>query len=178
MVETKLNLNLSQGYVEVSGSEEFVKSIYEDIKNNLFTQKMEPKIANSIYDGEKDSKKTIKKNTGLSTKPKLISELDLYPKDKEKFKDFFNKYDLKTFFEKNLVIVYYLQEILKLNEITMDMVYTCYKDIGGKYPEQLKQSLTDTKTQKNWLVHENGSNIKLTSKGENAFVDLKLKDES
>lgn len=182
-METKLNLNLAEGIIEVSGSEEFVKSIYEDIvEGKLLTIEIKhktpkKKVNNQVEIGsEATPKKTTKKSKISTNRPKLMHELNLYPNDREQFKDFFNKYDLKTFFEKNLVIVHYLQEILKLDEINADMIYTCYKDVGEKSPEQLKQSLTDTKTQKGWLVHKNGNNIQLTPKGENAMLDLKTKE--
>lgn len=65
----------------------------------------------------------------------------------------------------NLLFVYYLKHILKLDGINKDHVYTCYRSMGVKLPKDLYHTLADTISKNQWLL--NISNLDLTSKGIN-----------
>lgn len=93
-----------------------------------------------------------------------------------------NKQDLKSFYtekspgpalEKNLVFVYYLQKIAKVQAIGVDHVYSCYKDVKAKVPENLKQSLLNTAFSKGWIDTKSMDNMTVTVPGEN-FVEHDL----
>lgn len=60
--------------------------------------------------------------------------------------------------------------------ISVDDVYSCYKDIGRKVPNALKQSLTDTSSSKYGYIAVNNNYYSIPIKGEN-LVELELPKE-
>jgi len=78
--------------------------------------------------------------------------------------------------EKNVVFVYYLQNIVSVQGITPNHIYTCYKNVGSKVPTALRQSLLDTASLKGWLDTSNLDEVKLATPGENYIEhDLQAK---
>lgn len=69
-----------------------------------------------------------------------------------------------------------MQKILNIESISIDDVYSCYKDIGRKVPNALKQSLTDTCSSKYGYIAVNNNSYSISVKGEN-FVELDLPKE-
>lgn len=118
-----------------------------------------------------NKKKTSKQGARIAPKNlqsyKLLNDINLYPTDKENLKDFYGKYISKTFFENNLLYVFYLEKMLKVSEITVDHVYTCYKKTGQKVPGNLYQSLADTRKLKGWIDTKNMNDLKVSIQGEN-----------
>jgi hypothetical protein len=83
-------------------------------------------------------------------------------------KDFAKRYrKLKSSQELNSFYVYYLARILDVSPITIDHVYTCYKDAGERPPGVLIQSLWDTARLKGTIDTGSIDDIKLTQAGEN-----------
>lgn len=125
----------------------------------------------------------VKSNTSKKSTPKgksnaltLVNTINFHPKDAENLKDFYSKLDTKSNFEKNLVFVYYLKEVLKLSDIGVNHIYTCYKHVGERVPGNLYQSLLDTNKHKAWIDTSNLSQISVAVPGENYFEhDLKRK---
>jgi hypothetical protein len=68
--------------------------------------------------------------------------------------------------EKNAVFVYYLSKIANIKNINLNHIYSCYKEVGAKLPQALKQSLADTSSKKGWIDTKSMSDIKITLKGE------------
>lgn len=134
--------------------------------------------AKSVAKGaEKGIKKKTKQSARIAPKNlqsfKLLNDLNLYPTDKENLKDFYGKYLSKTFFENNLLYVFYLEKTLKISEISVDHVYTCYKKTGQKVPGNLYQSLADTRKLKGWIDTKNMNDLKVSIQGEN-YVDHEM----
>ena len=74
----------------------------------------------------------------------------------------------KSSSQQNLLFVYYLKQVLKLSNINQDHVYTCYRELGAKLPNDLYHSLSDNISKNRWLM--NISDLSLTAKGLN-FVE-------
>lgn len=72
----------------------------------------------------------------------------------------------------NLLFVYYLANILAIDNITQDHIFTCYRQIGISIPNNLYQCLADTIHKKGWI--ENISNLSVTVQGINE-VERNLK---
>lgn len=138
-----------------------------------------------IFDSEKedgwklgDSTKSNSKNSSTNQKSKnptsysLITELNLNPTGKDSLKNFVSKYKASVSAEYNLVFVYYLQKIIGEKNIGSNHIYTCYKDLKIKFPSNIRQSLIDTKSRKGWIDTSNMNDIKVTTVGENAIIDL------
>ncbi|MFD2285798.1 hypothetical protein GJU39_21985 [Pedobacter petrophilus] len=151
---------------------------FEDKGTTAFLQPVETEKANEYKHKEADkneNKIEVKKTTATKAKPVKASssksptyliDFDLMPNDKESLKAFSEKYNINTNFERNLVCLYYLQEILKTENITVNHVYTCYRNLNAKIP-LFPQTLFDTKHRKGWIDTANISDLKVTRTGSN-----------
>lgn len=111
-----------------------------------------------------DAKKTRRRTRG----PSAVRDLDLAPKGKKSLKDFVAEKLPKTNHDKNVVSVYYLAEVLRLGGgITVDHVFTSYKDMRWREPGNLANSLALTAHRKRFLDTSNLDDLKLTPAGRN-----------
>lgn len=117
---------------------------------------------------KKPKKKGEKGATGART-PNISSDLDLSGGKKGRsLRDFYSQYAPSSNLERNLVFIYYLEHIAGIKAITIDHVFTCYRNIKKlKAPVQLYQSLVDTRKLKGWLDTSSIDDIKLTVPGIN-----------
>jgi len=107
-----------------------------------------------------------KKNNSRRNGNKLLTDINFFPSGKESLKNFINKYKVKNNNERNLLFVYYLSDILKIENIDFDHLYTCYDEVDAKIPENMESTLTNTKTRTGW-IEGNSPSIKITTKGIN-----------
>jgi hypothetical protein len=85
---------------------------------------------------EKRPSKSRKKNN--NKQPQLIKNLDLSGGSINKsLRDFVAEKKPTTNIERTTVFVYYLQNTLQLTEITIDHIFSCYKDIGVRLPQNI-----------------------------------------
>lgn len=75
--------------------------------------------------------------------------------------------------ERNLVFMYYLQYLLKVDTITMDHVYTCYREVRIRAPLNLEHSLRTTANQKNWITASDEDQFTVTPEGK-LYVEKQL----
>ena len=183
MTTTKLRIDLDQGIIEVEGEDSFVKAVYEDFKERLLSDipiEQKPRTGTKA-NGKTKSTPKAKLNTGNASKKKksskgsasgsIAKDLDLSGGGKvQRLKDFFGQYKVSSNFERNLIFVYYLQHKLKIKGITLDHIFTCYRDVGVKVPAALQQSLWDTTNRKGWLDTSSSENIRVTVPGMN-FIE-------
>ena len=179
MTTAKIKIDLSQGIIEAEGSESFVMNVYSDFK-----EKMEASAVTENNSSSADVKQsTPKKKQAASKKaasakakkkpsgqiPSIVKTLDLSGGSTcERLKEFYAKYEAKSNFDKNLIFIYYLDHKLGLSGITVDHIFTCYRDIPGiKVPEALRQSLLDTNNRKGWIDTSDTDNLKVTTPGVN-----------
>jgi hypothetical protein len=87
---------------------------------------------------------STKKMVGKA-QPQIDKGLNLRPTDKTTLSDFFNEKLPSGNIQTTAVMVYYLQEILKLQEITSSQILTCYREpsLSLKIPGNLEQNLRD-----------------------------------
>ncbi len=182
MSTSKLKIDLSQGIIEVEGTEEFVLGIYNEFKEKIGTEVVvdnrgsnQPDVTKKTTKKSASAKKTKttktrKKSSGQI--PTTVKDLDLSGGDKcERLKEYYSTFDAKSNFDKNLIFIYYLEHKLGINNITVDHVFTCYRDIPTvKAPEALRQSLIDTSKRKGWLDTSDTENITVTIPGVN-FIE-------
>jgi hypothetical protein len=163
---TKLIIDLSRGLIEVEGSEAFVEKIYQDFRAQISAN--DAPIAKQLPDQQKpiiapSEPKTpplklksptakIKKTTS-SASGSFLKELDLSgPNGKTSLREYSSRFSFKTNMERNLIFSYYLQNELELEEIGINHIFSCYRNIPGtKIPGNLKQSLYDTSS-KGWIA--------------------------
>lgn len=127
--------------------------------------------------GSKGKKKvslgTTKKSVASKEVYQMNKDLDLLPNDKESFKSFYEMKKPTTNIEFNAVAIYYMEKILGKVEITISDVYTCYKNVGRKVPNALKQSLTDTSSSRYGYIATANNCFTIPVVGEN-FVEYDL----
>jgi len=139
-------------------------------KSNLSAK---TKQAEAGSEGDKESrKKGAQKSAGGGRKTPAVSavkDLNLRPNGKQSFVDFVADKEPSTNYERCLVSVYYLSEVLGLDEVGANHVYTCFKaHKNWRNPADLRNTLAKTASRKNWLDTSNMEAIKLTPQGMNA----------
>lgn len=123
--------------------------------------------------------KAAKKGTGKSKTAKsketisIDKDLNLRERGKKSFKDFYDEKQPKSAMDFNTVAIYYLSQILELDKITANQVYTCYKEVSKRPPNAFIQSLRDTASLKGFIDSADVENLKIPSRGIN-FVDHDL----
>lgn len=116
----------------------------------------------------------VKKNKSASSPSySLVTSLNLVSKGEKSLKDYFGEFETKSNFDYNIVILTYLKNIIKENNVGINHIYTCYKTLGLKIPN-IRQSLVDTKNRKGWIETADTNNLQITVAGEN-YIDHEIK---
>ncbi len=177
----RIKIDITEGFLEVEGNEQFVSEIYSDFKKNInldiqSKSKLDtrPKLLNENKKDAKITKShTNKRKSGSVPKmPKFVKDLDLVEGNKNiSLDDFVDRYEkISTFMEWNTVFVYFLQKITEVPNIGIDHIYTCYKKLNKKTPSNIYQSLVDTARTKGTIKTETMDSITITIIGEN-FIE-------
>lgn len=119
--------------------------------------------------------RSSKKKTSSRSKFKLDKNLNLKPSNKQYFVDFAAGYDLRSNPKIIVVGIFYLTEVLEIEQINGDHVYTLIDELNRPIPGSLEQILKNTRTRKGWLDYSDTSDIKLSQQGRNA-VKFELKN--
>jgi hypothetical protein len=189
---TRLKIDLSQGILEVEGSESFVKIIYNDFKTHFAGIKMpDERKPNRRARKTKAAAKVVTpapapepvaeeiKAKPTPTKPSppaygLIKDLSLTATDsRPSLVEFMDSKFPITNEERNIVFLYYLQHKLKLKSITLDHIYTCYRETKIRVPLNLENSLRLTAEQYSWITITKTGKMTLTSAGK-SYVEKQL----
>ncbi|HFK5510449.1 hypothetical protein CMU59_13725 [Elizabethkingia anophelis] len=134
------------------------------------------KIKKGNEDSYTEDKKAKSKRTSSALQSyKRLTDINFYPSGHKSLIDFIKDYEIKNDNERNLLFTHYLSEILKINPITLNHLYTSYDEVNHKIPENLTQSLNNTKYRTGWLK-TNNSNIEITIKGVNKLKIWDKKD--
>lgn len=180
-MDCKLTINIATGHLEVEGSESLVKEIYKDFKEFLSQSSaqlpfdMNLKYKNQGASDENSGKGHKPKNNskmGGAQKPKnsnelkVLTDLNLRPRGKTSLKDYAASFEIKNAEELTLLIVYYLKEELK-EKVSINHIFTCFKELKKKIPQHFRQTLTNQKNSKNWIDVSDWEDIKYTVPGMN-----------
>lgn len=154
---TRLHINISQGLFEVEGEEPFVREMYEDFKAELAQKPIHSAGSGGKAKSPKKKAAAPAASKGGAAKkkggsPKVDKSLDLSGGNgSEPLKEFSAKYQPAIFMDRNVVYVAYLKDLLNMETVTIDHVWTCYhhmKDSNNKLTSNLSQSLRDTGSEK------------------------------
>ena len=95
-----------------------------------------------------------------------VKDLNLRPDGEKTLRDFYAEKSPESQTEQISVFVYYLR-IAKVPKITACHVYTCYKDVGVRPPNNLPQIIRNTgSSKKGWLDCSDAEALKITNLGE------------
>lgn len=90
------------------------------------------------------------------------------------FVDFCNDKDVSSAIKFNVISIYYLKKLLKIDSVDLNHIYTCYKEMKKPLPNNLKQSIYDTSGPKyGYIDASNLNNLKVPTSGER-FVEHEL----
>ena len=117
-----------------------------------------------------EAKSKSKRKTSSYKPPNMtiVNDLNLHPENKTPFRSFYEDKSPQTQEQALVVAVYYLCNLLGLNGITPHHVFTCFKNVGRKTPNNLPQAIRDLAKRKAWVDTSEKGNIKITNAGENA----------
>jgi hypothetical protein len=111
---------------------------------------------------------------GPKTRKKMliVKDLNLSMSDKKSFKDFVNEKKPLSNQEKCTVALYYLQNEIEVENVTVNHIYTCYKNVNWRTVD-LRNILFLTASRKGWVNTSDTENITITIHGE-ALVEHDL----
>lgn len=137
-----------------------------------FLQRSPPPVAARVGDGVRNDSGEIRTGTRkkVATKEsyRIVGDLNLAGGEGiPSFKELHNEKRPKSNWEFNTVAVYYLKQTLKLDKVTPDHVYTCYKEVSRKIPGAFRQSLYDASSQAGYIDTKDIDSISVTTRGEN-----------
>ncbi|MBN1993928.1 MAG: hypothetical protein JW953_14605 [Anaerolineae bacterium] len=192
---TKLKIDLTQGLLEVEGSESFVKIIYNDFKTHFagidVTEELKPArrtrktktaatpaVPTPVFEPGEEAKSEPESLPKEPAPPvpayTLVKDLDLGTQDgRPSLVEFMDAKFPITNEERNIVFLYYLQYTLKLKSITPDHVYTCYRQAKIRAPLNLEHSLRLTANQHGWIRTTKTGKMTLTPAGK-TYVEKQL----
>lgn len=172
------------------------EKVFDIMTENIFGKKSQGNNHNAIISTQKtddlvkkvitasdngssndNTSKKSKKKTSSKDTYQINKDLNLSPKDKKTLKEFVDEKKPKSNIEFNVVAVYYLEKIIGKEEISIDDVYTCYKNVNKKVPAALKQSLTDTSSSKYGYISVTNCFYSIPVAGEN-FIEFDLPKEN
>lgn len=173
--KARISIKVGETVVEIEGSEKYVEGKLKDPHSidGLLSKVGVNKVGKSAI--PKRGKKTTTKRKGKRKETyQIVKNLDLAGgKSKISLKAFYKEKNPSKYFEKNAVFAYYLKKIAKIQNINRNHIYTCYKDVKSKGPENLNQSLLDTAHHKGWIDTSNMDDMQVSIRGEN-FVEHDL----
>ncbi len=130
------------------------------------------KVENKVANTSKASNPIKKVKPTSNQSYSLVTSLNLVSKAKMPLKEYFSQFETKSNFDNNIVILTYLKNELKEENVSVNHIYTCYKHLNIKIPS-IKQSLFDTKNRKGWIETSNIDDLSITVSGEN-YIDHEI----
>lgn len=174
---TKLSINIKEGTIEVEGEESFVAGVYADFKEQLViagitrTATTVPALVKEGGDKSTVDSKPVRKSrtTGKGESLAIIKDLDLSARGNSRdlsLRDFYAEKKPSNAMERSTVFVYFLQVIMGASQITLNHIYSCYKDVGAPVPS-VRKSVANASGRKGYLNSASFDDIKLGIPGEN-----------
>jgi hypothetical protein len=127
--------------------------------------------SSGVIESKQKPDKVRKRKSGIDSYS-IVPDLNLRPKKGKSLADFVAAKVPKTNEERFAVMIYYLQNELKLEKIGPNYIYTCFKDLKQKVPPNLRVVLGNAARRKGWFT-SSVDDLKLTTRGEN-FVEHDL----
>jgi hypothetical protein len=110
--------------------------------------------------------KTAKSSTKAKSTFSVVKNLNLKPADQDSFLDFAGNKKPTSHKQKIVVCIYYLKNLIRIEEARLDHVYTCYKVAKWRLPTNLRNMMAQAATE-GWLDIKNSENIEMTTLGDN-----------
>lgn len=176
-----VKINRRDGCIEVSGDKEWVEAKlaeFADVLTAPFTP-AEPDDRGAITGPSQPTRPRRKRKAKSAangqpretrrraTSVTRVKGLDLAPKGKQSFDDFIAEKQPKSQHDRSTASVYYLSEVAEIAPVTVNHVYTCYRDQNWDMPPDLRTSLFLTASKKGFIDTSNLEDIKIEPRGVN-----------
>lgn len=193
-MNTKLTINMRDGILDAEGSEEFVRTIYEDFKGEVAKwPSTAPAPPHQIVAPVPNSTNAhIREIAGSDTKKQPAkgptSNNEVSKKATTKYRPSFdatlNLKSLPTFYdemapqnasEKILIFASFLHETLGFQSCTADHIYTCFFTVKDKtkIPEAFEQAFRDAQSRTHFIQLNSLQDISITIAGNNHLEEMK-----
>lgn len=114
------------------------------------------------------TKQSVKKRNISKQSYQIIKDINFRSENgKPSLSEFCITKKPKSNIEFNVLAIYYLTKVMGLENITIDHVYTCYKETNRPVPISLKQSLFDTSSSRYGYIDIKDNNFSIPTRGEN-----------
>lgn len=160
----------NKGYFSALNDEEFIlttdgKHQANEIITRTHSTPLKQKKPKGKASKSKDSANKKSKTSG--SKFEVLKDLNLRPTDKISLTDYVKNYEIKSNGDRVIVIVNYLKEILKIDKVTINHLYTAFFVLKCRIPASFYQVVVNTKSRSNWIDFDKVDNIKLSTQGSN-----------
>lgn len=175
-MESRLIVDLSTGHLEVSGSEELVKHIFNEFRADIASRnvrKASPVVADEV-DSKVNRDTTTKKNGPRKTSATSEVNKDL---DTLGVEEFFDTFEPKTDAERAMIFVKFLHEKKGMSNCAIRDIYTCFFAMKDRLKLPSMTSLLNNDRGRTKYFTQNDGVIELTKIGENYFSQ-KLRKKS
>lgn len=133
-----------------------------------------PEVTASNFKASKGEKAPKKKSTARSGGFNFMKDLNLFPEGKQSFADFASEKSPITDQEKYAVVIYYLEHILELEDISVDTVGSVFRLYGAwKEPTGIRSGINMTSHRKGTIDTSDWNSLKTTPAGRN-LVKMQL----
>lgn len=191
----KLQANVLGNVLEIEGTEEFIWKLYNDFKESFLSTKTAKvlhtstpqAITQSISSANDDNlndepqKKSKKKQKSSSISKKItLLELDrdfINSENERKFREKIKEFIIPSAHDKKITLFVYVMQKIGMTNITLNQIFSCYRQLSEKTPNNLRQAVIDSKNKKCWIVNEDWTDIKTHHKGEE-MVEFELTQKS
>lgn len=117
--------------------------------------------------GPSRPRRTRRGRRRTSRRSEPIRNLDFRPSGKVSFKDFVSEKKPTSLYQKNVLAVWYLEQVLEVTEIGVGHVLAAYKECSWREPSSPDNSLQVTASKHHWIDTSNMTQIRTTPSGRN-----------
>lgn len=177
---TRLKIDIANGAIEVEGTEEFVRKIYEEFKDLMSSTALSPRrrefAADHAVTEPKSGVKRARKGKQVTGDASATEKVKNYAPaldsslDTTGLESFYSAFAPKNHPERILIFARFLEEKKGIAPCTGNQVFTCYRTVKEKIPEAFVQALRDASGGRyGYIDYVSPTEIKVTVRGTNHF---------
>ena len=161
-------LNDNEYIITDIGEEEVIKILTRGSSDVSQQTRKSPVLSNKKKNsGSKKRTSNKSKSTVDNNKFKVLKNLNFRPDGKTSLLDFSEYYNIKSNPDRIAVIIQYLKEILNIETISGDHIYSGFWELKCKMPEAFYQGLINAKNRSKYIEFIEITNIELSVQGSN-----------
>lgn len=160
----------NKGFFSALNDEEFImtsdgKHQAKEIITRSHSITVKQNKPNSKTTNKKES--NGKKTKSSTSKFEVLKDLNLRPTDRISLLDYVEQFNFSSNPDRIIIIINYLKEILKIDKVSIDHIYTAFFILKCRIPASFYQVVVKTKGRNNLIDFDKLDNIKLSAQGLN-----------